>query len=169
MVIFLSLTPLFFLISPIYFFRIILINIISHMRVIGTITIFTIQILLYNLVTIFPNPIYKYIIPLTTSCCKFRGHNLKKCFCQIICILYMKGQHYSDFFLPRTQRFSKISIGENKELIFLGHWRVCLVHVFKHILSVFKQYYTYFHILFHIHIFSKNTNNVTKSTLPNRP
>ena len=32
---------------------------------------------------------------------------------------------------------------------------------------MFKQYYTYFHLLFHLHIFSKNTNNLTRTTLPN--
>ena len=44
-----------------------------------------------------------------------------------------------------------------------------LVHVFKHIFSVFKQHYTYFHALFHSHVFPKNTNNVTRTTLPNGP
>ena len=34
--------------------------------------------------------------------------------------------------------------------------RVCLIHVFKHMFSVFKQYYTYFHTFFHPHVFSKN-------------
>ena len=33
--------------------------------------------------------------------------------------------------------------------------------------SVFKQHYTYFHTLFHSHIFQKNTNNITQSNLPN--
>ena len=31
-----------------------------------------------------------------------------------------------------------------------------LVEHFKHIFSIFKQHYTYFHILFHSHIFKKN-------------
>ena len=39
-----------------------------------------------------------------------------------------------------------------------------LVELFNNIFSVFKQHYTYFHTLFHSHIFQKNTNNVT-----NRP
>ena len=42
-----------------------------------------------------------------------------------------------------------------------------LVHVFKNTFSVFKQYYTYYHTLFHPDVFSKNTNNVTRITLPN--
>ena len=50
---------------------------------------------------------------------------------------------------------------------FGGQLRACLVHVFKHMFSVFKQHYTYFHTLFHLHVFSKNTNNVTRTTLPN--
>ena len=44
-----------------------------------------------------------------------------------------------------------------------------MVHVFKQMFLVFKQYYTYFHTLFHLHIFSKNTNNVTRTRLPNDP
>ena len=46
-------------------------------------------------------------------------------------------------------------------------FRGCLVHALKQQFSVFKQYYTYFHILFHLYVFSKNTNNVTRTTLPN--
>ena len=34
---------------------------------------------------------------------------------------------------------------------------------------MFKQYYTYFHTLFHPHVFPKNTNNVTRTTLPSTP
>ena len=41
------------------------------------------------------------------------------------------------------------------------------MYVFKHMLSVFKQHYTYFHTFFHPHIFPKNTNNVTRTTLSN--
>ena len=33
--------------------------------------------------------------------------------------------------------------------------------------SVFTQYYIYFYTLFHLHVFSKNTNNVTRTMLPN--
>ena len=47
------------------------------------------------------------------------------------------------------------------------HLGARLVHVFKHMFSIFKQYYMYFHTFFHSHVFSKNTNNVTKITLPN--
>ena len=42
------------------------------------------------------------------------------------------------------------------------------VYVFKYMFSVFKQYYTYFYTLFHPHVFLKNINNVTITTLPNR-
>ena len=35
-----------------------------------------------------------------------------------------------------------------------------LVHKFKHMFSVFKQYYTYFHITFHPHVFSKKLKTV---------
>ena len=35
--------------------------------------------------------------------------------------------------------------------------------------SVFNQHCTYFYILFHPHIFPKNTNNVTRIMLPNGP
>ena len=45
----------------------------------------------------------------------------------------------------------------------------CLVYVFKHTFSVFKQHYMYFHTFFHPHVFPKNTNNITKTTLPNGP
>ena len=33
--------------------------------------------------------------------------------------------------------------------------RPCLVHNFKHMFSVFKQHYMYFHMLFHSHVFPK--------------
>ena len=35
--------------------------------------------------------------------------------------------------------------------------------VFKHMFLVFKQHYTYFYILFHSHIFLKDTNNITRT------
>ena len=38
--------------------------------------------------------------------------------------------------------------------------KACLVTVFKH-------YNTYFHILFHPHVFSQNLNNITRNFLPN--
>ena len=44
-----------------------------------------------------------------------------------------------------------------------------LVWHFKQHFSVFKQYYTYFNILFNSHVFLKNTNNVIRTTLPNKP
>ena len=45
--------------------------------------------------------------------------------------------------------------------------RACLVYVFKHMFSIFKQHYIYFYTLFHLHVFLKNTNNITRTTLPN--
>ena len=39
--------------------------------------------------------------------------------------------------------------------------------VFKHMFLVFKQHYTYFYIFFHLYIFLKDTNNITRTTLPN--
>ena len=47
--------------------------------------------------------------------------------------------------------------------------RGCLVRYFGLQFSVFKQHYTYFHALFHPRVFLKNTNNVTKITLPKDP
>ena len=44
-----------------------------------------------------------------------------------------------------------------------------LLLLFQQQFLVFKQHYTYFHILFHSHVFPKNTNNVTRTTLPNEP
>jgi len=44
-----------------------------------------------------------------------------------------------------------------------------LAQEFKHMFLVFKQHYTYFHILFHLYVFPKNTNNVIRTTLPNNP
>ena len=38
--------------------------------------------------------------------------------------------------------------------------RACLVHVFKHMFSVFKQHYTYFHTFFHPHVFPKKLKTV---------
>ena len=35
-----------------------------------------------------------------------------------------------------------------------------LVHVFKHMFSVFKQHYTYFHTFFHPHVFPKKLKTV---------
>ena len=47
--------------------------------------------------------------------------------------------------------------------------RDCLVKCFEQQFSMFKQHYMHFHILFHPHIFPKNTNNVTRTTLPKAP
>ena len=46
---------------------------------------------------------------------------------------------------------------------------ICLFSLFKQQFSVFKQHYTYFYILFYLHIFPKNTNNITRNFLPNGP
>ena len=43
----------------------------------------------------------------------------------------------------------------------------CLILLFKQQFSVFKQHYTYFHILFHLHVFSQNNNKVTRNLLSN--
>ena len=37
--------------------------------------------------------------------------------------------------------------------------RPCLVHHFKYMFSVFKQYYTYFYTFFHPYVFPKKTEN----------
>ena len=47
--------------------------------------------------------------------------------------------------------------------------RAHLVEHFSNMFSIFKQYYTHFHTLFHSHVFQKNTNNITQTTLPNGP
>ena len=49
--------------------------------------------------------------------------------------------------------------------IFVKNTRPRLVELLNNSFSVFKQYYTYFHSLFHSHIFQKNTNNVTQMSL----
>ena len=46
---------------------------------------------------------------------------------------------------------------------------ICLFSLFKQQFSMFKQHYTYFYILFYLHIFPKNTNNITRNFLPNGP
>ena len=47
--------------------------------------------------------------------------------------------------------------------------RDCLVGHFKQLLEHFKHTKTYFHILFHSHVYQKHTNNVTQTPLPNTP
>ena len=42
--------------------------------------------------------------------------------------------------------------------------RGCLLHNFKHMFSVFKQHYTYFHTIFHLHVFPKKTENCCLNT-----
>ena len=66
-------------------------------------------------------------------------------------------QHYTYFYIT----FIIVATGSDV--------RGRLVYVFKHIFSIFKQYYTYFHTFFHPYVFSKNTNNVIRTTLPNEP
>ena len=53
----------------------------------------------------------------------------------------------------------------------VGFWLIsaCLLQLFKQQFLVFKQHYTYFYTLFHPHIFKKNTNNITRTILLNRP
>jgi len=48
-------------------------------------------------------------------------------------------------------------------------FRPYLVEHLKHMFLVFKQHYIYFHILFHSHVFQKNTNNITQTLLSNEP
>ena len=47
-------------------------------------------------------------------------------------------------------------------------FRAHLLQLFKKNL-VFKQHYVYFYTIFHQHVFSKNTNNITKNLLSNGP
>ena len=68
-------------------------------------------------------------------------------------VAWLSSKPNTNVSLPVLQRIGKLS--------------ACLVHVFKHMFSVFKQYYTYFRTLFHPHVFPKNTNNITRTTLPN--
>ena len=44
-----------------------------------------------------------------------------------------------------------------------------MVGHFKYLFSIFKQYYTNFHIFFHAHVFQKITNNTTQTPLPKEP
>jgi len=44
-----------------------------------------------------------------------------------------------------------------------------LVPQLKQQFLIFKQHYTYFYTLFYPHIFPKNTDNVTRTILPNYP
>ena len=44
-----------------------------------------------------------------------------------------------------------------------------MVDYLNNIFLVFKQHYTYFHILFHSHVFQKITNNITQNPLPTGP
>ena len=43
--------------------------------------------------------------------------------------------------------------------LFFSLWP-CLVYYFKHMFSVFKQHYTYFYTLFHLHVFPKKTEKL---------
>ena len=66
---------------------------------------------------------------------------------------------------------------QKNENSFWSKLRVCLVSVFKQQFSVFKQYFTYFHTLFHPHIFPQKflnnnfqfLNTCTKQTLNTWP
>ena len=50
-----------------------------------------------------------------------------------------------------------------------GIFKARLVELLNNSFLVFKQHYTYFHTLFHPHIFQKTINNITKTSLSNRP
>ena len=43
-----------------------------------------------------------------------------------------------------------------------------LILLFNQQFLIFKQYYTYFYIFFHLYVFSQNNNNVIRNFLPNR-
>ena len=76
------------------------------------------------------------------------------------------------FFFGEKTRVACLSLKPNTNVSLpvlqrIGKLSARLVHVFKHMFSVFKQYYTYFRTLFHPHVFPKNINNITRTTLPN--
>ena len=52
---------------------------------------------------------------------------------------------------------------------FIKPIRSCLIIMFKQRKLLFKHHNTYFHTLFHPHIFLQNLNNVTRNLLPNSP
>ena len=54
-----------------------------------------------------------------------------------------------------------IGVIDHKSFVLL---RICLLSLFKQQFLVFKHY-TYFRTLFHLHVFLKNTNNDTSTTL----
>ena len=45
----------------------------------------------------------------------------------------------------------------------------CLIALFKQQFLLFKQHNTYFHNIFHSHVFSQHLNNITRITLSNGP
>ena len=47
----------------------------------------------------------------------------------------------------------------------MTHW----IQHLKHIVLIFKQYYMYLYTLFYLHVFQKNTNDITQTPLPNKP
>ena len=47
--------------------------------------------------------------------------------------------------------------------------RARLVHVFKHMFSIFKQHYTYFHIHFYPHVFPKKQKTVVYTRTKQAP
>ena len=62
--------------------------------------------------------------------------------------------------------FSPFPISNSRIFLLNSHiLRSRLIQQFKQYFSIFKQHYTYFHTLFHPHVFPKNTNNVTKRPL----
>ena len=70
------------------------------------------------------------------------------------------------FFLPPFFSFFFSWPARN---LFIKSLRARLVEYFSNMFSVFKQHYTHFYTFFHPHIFQKNTNNITQTTLPNGP
>ena len=53
------------------------------------------------------------------------------------------------------------------------HWwkifRACLASKFEYTFEHFKQYDTYFYTLFYLHVYQKHSNNISQTSLPNRP
>ena len=64
-------------------------------------------------------------------------------------------QYKRDYFVSRKFN-SQLEFNSKFLTFFFRLLRACLVHVFKHMFSVFKQYYTYFYTLFHLSYFQKN-------------
>ena len=67
--------------------------------------------------------------------------------------------------IPNLIKKLNLKFAENQNPIL----RVRLVDMFKYMFSIFKQHYTNFHTIFHPQVFLKNTNNATRTIIPNDP